>query len=238
MHWKWYVCRVFKKSKILIVEDDETLNQNIGEYLRNNNFETVSAFDGQTAEKLLKNDHYECVILDISLPIKNGYELCREFRTYNSLTPVLMLTAYDELDDKVKGFEMGADDYLTKPFFTKELLVRVNSLIKRVHLGTNNPHEKIEILDLIIDQTNKTVTRGGKPIQLTPREYSILLKLALAGGDLVSKRDLIRDVWGGLFSTNTNTIEVYINFLRNKIDKPFEKHLIKTKIGFGYYLDL
>src|SRR5687767_324270 len=100
---------VFKKSKILIVEDDETLNQNIGEYLRNNNFDTESAFDGQSAEKLLKTDHYECVILDINLTIKSGYELCREFRTYNSLTPVLMLTAYDELDDKVQGFEVGAD---------------------------------------------------------------------------------------------------------------------------------
>jgi DNA-binding response OmpR family regulator len=229
---------VLKEGKILIIEDDKTLNQNIGEYLRNNGFESESAFDGLTAEKLLKDNHYECVIVDINLPLKDGYELCRELRAYNTTTPVLILTAFDELDDKVKGFEMGADDYLTKPFYTRELLARVNALIKRVNMTINHQKVKIKIHDLILDQGNKTVIRANKPITLTPREYNILLKLALAGGDLVSKKELIRDVWGGLFSTNNNTIEVYINFLRNKIDKPFEKPLIKTKIGFGYYLDI
>lgn len=224
-------------NKILIVEDDETMNQNIGEFLRTNLFEVESAFDGFTAETLLKNGHYDCVILDISLPLKDGFALCREFRVYNSLTPVLMLTAFEELDDKVQGFKVGADDYLTKPFYEMELLARVNSLIKRTQIGNKNA-DKVVIHDLTINQNTKLVSRAGKEIILTPREYDILLKLALADGGMVSKRELLKDIWGGLFSASNNTIEVYINFLRNKVDKPFEKQLIRTKKGFGYYLDI
>lgn len=224
-------------NKILIVEDDETMNQNIGEFLRTNLFEVESAFDGIAAEALLKNGHYDCVILDISLPLKDGFALCREFRVYNSLTPVLMLTAFEELDDKVQGFKVGADDYLTKPFYEMELLARVNSLIKRTQIGNKNA-DKVVIHDLTINQNTKLVSRAGKEIILTPREYDILLKLALADGGMVSKRELLKDIWGGLFSASNNTIEVYINFIRNKVDKPFEKQLIRTKKGFGYYLDI
>ena len=224
---------------ILLVEDDSTLNSNIREYLQQEAFEVEVVFDGQLAEKLMKKKRFDCIILDVNLPYKNGYELCREFRTYNQSTPVLMLTAFDELEDKVKGYDCGADDYLTKPFYMKELAMRVHSLIKRNHTG-NIPdnNEVITVEDIVINQRSKTVKRSDTEIVLTPREYQILLKLALAKGQLVDKQELVKEIWGGSFDANTNTIEVYINFLRKKIDKPFEKQLIKTKIGYGYYLNI
>jgi DNA-binding response OmpR family regulator len=225
--------------KILVVEDDITLNQNIKEYLAGENCEVITAFDGQIAQKLLKKDDYDCVILDINIPHQNGYELCREYRSYNSSTPVLMLTAFDELEDKVSGFDAGADDYLTKPFYMKELLIRIRSLIKRNHKSSSvNDSEILKVEDLIVNQRTKTVTRNNTEIILTPREYQILLKLIRAKGELVDKQELVKEIWGGSFDANTNTIEVYINFLRKKIDKPFEKQLIKTKIGYGYYLNI
>lgn len=224
---------------ILLVEDDSTLNSNIREYLQQEAFEVEVVFDGQLAEKLMKKKRFDCIILDVNLPYKNGYELCREFRTYNQSTPVLMLTAFDELEDKVKGYDCGADDYLTKPFYMKELAMRVHSLIKRNNPGTMpDNNEVITVEDIVINQRSKTVKRSDTEIVLTPREYQILLKLALAKGQLVDKQELVKEIWGGSFDANTNTIEVYINFLRKKIDKPFDKQLIKTKIGYGYYLNI
>jgi DNA-binding response OmpR family regulator len=224
--------------KVLLVEDDTTLNQNIKEYLIQESFEVEVVFDGQIAEKLLKKNKFDCVILDINLPYKNGYELCREFRSYNKSTPVLMLTAFDELEDKVSGYDCGADDYLTKPFYMKELVMRIKSLIKRNSTGPAESSETISIEDIVINQKTKTVKRSNIEIILTPREYQILLKLVLAKGELVDKQELVKEIWGGSFDANTNTIEVYINFLRKKIDKPFEKQLIKTKIGYGYFLNI
>src|SRR5690606_14987429 len=162
--------------------------------------------------------------------------LCREFRQYNTQTPVIMLTAFSELDDKIQGFNCGADDYLTKPFFMRELLLRVHALLKRRSYTKSNA-EIITVDDIIINPGTKKVTRQNQEIMLTPREYQILLKLTENKGDIVSKSDLINEIWGRTFDANTNTIEVYINFLRNKIDKPFSKNSIKTKVGYGYYLD-
>lgn len=225
--------------KILLVEDDITLNQNIKEYLTQEQFEIVTAFDGQIAEKLLKKNDYDCVILDINMPYKNGFELCKEFRTYNKTTPIVMLTAFGELEDKINGFDSGADDYLTKPFYMKELLIRIKSLLKRNQkTGASNEAEIIQVEDIVLNQKTKIVKRNNIEIILTPREYQILLKLMLAKGELVDKQELVREIWGGSFDANTNTIEVYINFLRKKVDKPFEKQLIKTKIGYGYYLNI
>ena len=225
--------------KILLVEDDVTIAQNIKEALNNENYEVDVAYDGLIAEKYLRKEIYDCVILDINLPHKNGYEICKEFRSFNTSTPVLMLTAFDELEDKVQGFECGADDYLVKPFYMKEVLMRIKSLVKRsINILSGDVSETITIEDLVINQKTKSVKRNQMEIILTPREYQILVKLALAKGELVSKKELIQEIWGGSFDTNTNTIEVFINFLRKKVDKPFEKQLIKTKIGYGYYFDL
>ena len=225
--------------KILIIEDDPNLNRNIKEALTNEQMWVEVAFDGLLSEKILKKSDFDCIILDINLPGKNGYDICSDFRKYNTSTPILMLTAFDELEDKVQGFNCGADDYQTKPFYMKELVLRVHSLLKRNNSGISTKDNNYKILagDIIIQTNTQKVTRQGIEVTLTPREYQILLILILAKGELVPKKDLIKEIWGTSFDANTNTIEVYINFLRKKIDKPFGKESIKTKIGFGYYLD-
>lgn len=225
--------------RILVIEDEITLNKNICEALLAENFTVESAFDGFLAERFLKKETFDCVVMDINLPKKNGYDLCEEFREYNTQTPVLMLTAFDELEDKIKGFDSGADDYLTKPFFMKELIMRIHSLIKRSQNKSENSSNEIIITsDIFINIAQKKVKRQNQEIQLTPREYQILVKLCKHPGEIISKNDLIKEIWGTSLDVNTNTIEVYVNFLRNKIDKPFGKKSIKTKIGYGYYLDI
>ncbi len=224
-------------KRILLVEDDPVINQNIRESLEMENFTVFTVFDGFMAEKMLRKDDFDCVILDLNLPHKNGYALCREFRQYNQTTPLLILTAFDELEDKVEGYESGADDYLTKPFYMKELLLRIQSLLKRNN-SSQHPKNKEETLvadDVTINQSARQVWRQGQEVILTPREYQILVHLVKANGAMVAKKDLIREIWGTSLDVNTNTIEVYINFLRKKLDKPFNKDSIRTKIGFGYY---
>lgn len=226
--------------KILIIEDDPALNKNIKEALMEENMQVATVFDGLIAEKMLKKEKFDCIILDINLPHINGYDLCKKFRKHDKLTPVLMLTAFDELEDKIQGYDSGADDYLTKPFYMKELILRINSLIKRRNsiLQSEDNSSTVTFGDVTIHATLKKVTRQGTEITLTPREYQILLKLILAKGEVVQKKELIKEIWGTAFDANTNTIEVYINFLRKKVDKTFGKNSIKTKIGFGYYFDL
>lgn len=225
--------------KILVIEDDPTLNQNISEALEAEKMIVERVFDGSLAERMLKKDVFDCVIMDINLPGKTGFDVCREFRTFNTITPVIMLTAFNELEDKVKGFDCGADDYLTKPFFMRELLLRIHALVKRAKHQKNNPDENDTLTagDIRIVKSRKKVFRQEKEIQLTPREYQILERLSSNPGEIISKKELINEIWGTSFDTNTNTIEVYINFLRNKLDKPFGKNSIKTKVGYGYFLD-
>lgn len=221
--------------RILVIEDETTLNKNICGALLAENFVVERAFDGFVAERFLRKESFDCVVMDINLPKKNGYDLCKEFREHNTNTPVLMLTAFDELEDKIKGFDSGADDYLTKPFFMKELTMRVHSLLKRSQgKPEHKSDEKIIASDIVINTAQKKVRRQDLEIQLTPREYQILMKLCKNPGEIISKNDLIKEIWGTM--VDTNTVEVYVNFLRNKIDKPFSKNSIKTKIGYGYYL--
>lgn len=220
--------------RVLVVEDDPVLSKNIIEVLTAENMSAEGVFDGLLAERILKKDYFDCVVMDINLPGKTGFDLCNDFRKYNTKTPVLILTAFSELDDKVKGFDCGADDYLTKPFYMRELLLRINALTKRRN-SNNNPNATITTDDIIIYPNNKKVMRQEQEILLTPREYQILVKLIENKGELVSKNELIKEIWGNVMDANTNTIEVYINFLRNKVDKPFGKSSIKTKVGYGYY---
>jgi two-component system, OmpR family, response regulator len=223
---------------VLIVEDDPLLNQNIKEMLTSEGYTVELAYDGVMADKMLKKIKVDCVVLDINIPLKNGYEVCKSLRQTDSTTPVLFLTAFDELEDKIQGFESGGDDYLTKPFYMKELLLRIQSLVKRKTQNGPDTNEILVAEDLVVNQRTKSVKRNNVDISVTPREYQILVKLVMAKGELVSKSELIKEIWGSVFDANTNTIEVYINFLRNKVDKPFPKQLIKTKVGFGYYLDI
>jgi DNA-binding response OmpR family regulator len=223
--------------KILIIEDDPVLNKNIKEALLEEKMQVEDALNGFIAEKKLKKDLFDCIVLDINIPCKDGFQIAKEFRKYNASTPILILTAFDELEDKIKGFESGADDYLTKPFFMKELILRINSLIKRNRTVENRGSKTITAGDIAIQTDKKMVTRQGKEVKLTPREYDILLYLISFKGNLVPKKDLMKEIWGNTFDATANTIEVYINFLRNKLDKPFGKDSIKTKIGYGYYFE-
>lgn len=223
--------------KILLAEDDLTMSQNIRSELVEIGYDVEVAYDGLMAEKFLKKYSFDCLILDINLPHRNGYEICRFFRTFNDTTPVLFLTAFDELEDKVQGYDSGADDYLTKPFYMKELILRLQSLVKRSRKdAVTDGNEQLVFDDIVIYPKTKTVRKREKELVLTPREYQLLMRLVAAKGELVLKSDLIREIWGNKVDVNTNTIEVYINFLRNKVDKPFDTSYIKTKVGYGYYL--
>jgi two-component system, OmpR family, response regulator len=226
--------------KVLIIEDDLTLSKNISEALSAESMNTECVYDGLLAERLLKKNHFDCIVMDVNLPGKNGFDLCKGFRKYNTATPVIMLTAFSELEDKVQGFDCGADDYLTKPFYMRELIIRVHSLMKRYLQNTGESSRKNILFagDILVNDAQKKVFRQGKEITLTPREYQILMRLVKNKGEIVSKSELIEEIWGGSFDANTNTIEVYVNFLRNKVDKPFSKNTIKTKVGYGYYFDV
>ncbi|MCW5924204.1 MAG: response regulator transcription factor [Saprospiraceae bacterium] len=225
--------------RILLIEDDPTLSQNIKADLSAQGFTVDVAFDGQVAEKMLRQFEYDCIVLDINLPHKNGYQLTREFRSHDVHTPILMLTAFSELQDKLDGFEAGADDYLGKPFYHKELVARIKALLKRKSRPGkgNQQHRRYRVRNLELIEEAKQVLLDGAPLDLTPREYQILLLLLKGRGNVVSKQEFIREIWGRHFEANTNTIEVYINLLRNKIDKTRTDRLIKTRVGFGYYID-
>ncbi len=222
-------------KKILLVEDDVKLSNDIKRQLVFEGYEVDTAFDGVLGERLILRNKYDCLLLDINMPGKNGYDLAGSVRKMQKTTPIILLTAFGEIEDKLQGFECGADDYVTKPFYFKELLARIKVAVKRSeHSGIEN--KNIVIADLVIDLEKKLVYRNGTPIKLTAREFLLLKILAEAQGNPVSKKELIKTVWGASFEFNTNTIEVFINLLRNKIDKKFSPKLIKTRSGFGYYL--
>lgn len=222
-------------QRILLAEDEPKLGQIIQEELTRQGYNTDVAYDGLVAEKLFQQHNYSLVLLDVNLPYKNGLALCKEFREAKQSLPIIMLTALGEIQDKMDAFNLGADDYIVKPFHFNELFARIKVFLKRSDPNAEQG-EKIVIADLEIDLLNKTVTRGGTIINLTAKEFALLALLAKSKGKVISKQDILEKVWGLSFDTGTNTIEVYISFLRNKIDKPFETKLIHTKPGFGYFI--
>ncbi|MBP9925107.1 MAG: response regulator transcription factor [Cyclobacteriaceae bacterium] len=223
-------------QKILIAEDDINISTDLKLRLQEEGFLTEAVYDGLLAEKMIVRNAYDCIVLDINMPGKNGLEVCKSIRSHGVNTPILFLTAFDEAEDKVTGFESGADDYLTKPFYFKELLARIRALLKRRPLNAEiSPI--LSIAGLSIDLGLKKVIRDGEKIKLTAREFDILVLLASSNGNTVSKKDLIEKIWGTRVEVNTNTIEVFINSIRNKIDKGHNEKLIHTRPGFGYYLN-
>jgi two-component system copper resistance phosphate regulon response regulator CusR len=220
--------------KILLVEDEAKLGKTIKEELNSNGYQTDLAVDGLEASRMFSLHNYSLVLLDINLPYKNGYVLCREFRNHNKKIPIIMLSAAGEIHDKVEAFNIGADDYIVKPFHFVELFARVKVFLKRSELPSAS--DKINVEDMEINFLNKTVTRSGVNINLTAKEFTLLVLLARNKDRVISKQEILEKVWDLSFDTGTNTIEVYISFLRNKIDKPFEHKLIHTKPGFGYYI--
>lgn len=222
------------KNRILLVEDEAKLGRIIRDELNNNGYMTDIAEDGLEASRLFHQHTYSLVLMDINLPYKNGYVLCREFRDHNKKIPIIMLSAAGEIHDKVEAFNIGADDYMVKPFHFVELFARVKVFLKRSELPA--AVDKIIVEDMEIDFLNKTVIRNGVNISLTAKEFTLLVLLARNRGRVISKQEILEKVWDLSFDTGTNTIEVYISFLRNKIDKPFSGKLIHTKPGFGYFI--
>ncbi len=222
---------------ILIVEDDPILSRNVREAFLNEGFQVSDAVSAEAGALLVKETLPDLIVLDVQLGRMNGFQWLRELRKDGVSIPVILLTAYADIDDKVEGYDSGADDYLTKPFYMKELSLRVRALLQRNMRQTPETREVLVRGDLELDPVTSIVTRQGTSIELTPREFQILRKLVEADGELVPKKELIREIWGRAIDINTNTIEVYINFLRKKIDKPFGKDSIRTRIGYGYYFE-
>lgn len=220
--------------RILLVEDEPKVASFIKKGLEEQSYEVDQAYDGNFGLKMALQNEYDLIILDIILPHMNGLEVCQAVRKKKSQVPILMLTALGSTDDKIIGLDAGADDYLTKPFEFKELLARLRALARRS--GDSGGGEKLTIADLEMDLGSKTVSRGGKPINLTAREFALLHYLLRNRGRVVSRVDITENVWETSFDTGSNVIDVYINFLRKKIDKGFPGKLIHTLVGMGYVL--
>ena len=220
---------------ILLVEDDPKLGNTIQQELINNGYHTDLAFDGKIAESLFFKGAYQIVLLDINLPYKNGWELCKTFRETNKHVPIIMLTALGQIQDKMDAFEHGADDYIVKPFHLSELLARIKVFTKRL-AKTETIDDELRKDDLVLNSKSRTVFKGGQEIKLTAKEFLLLELLLQNKGKVLSKSIIAEKVWNINFETGTNTIEVYINFLRNKIEKPFNTQIIYTKSGFGYII--
>lgn len=219
--------------KILLVEDEERLASFIRKGMSAEGYEVEIAYDGRTGLSLFRRNSYDIILLDINLPQINGFELCRLIRADNAEVPVLMLTALDSLADKSDGFNAGADDYLAKPFEFQELLLRVRALTRR---NGSRPKQVLLLADLELNLDSKTVARAGQRIDLTTREYALLEYLMLNKGKIISRVDISERVWSLNFDTTTNVIDVYISYLRKKIDKNFSPKLLHTIVGMGYVL--
>jgi len=222
--------------KILLLEDDYKMSNEIKIFLDSRGLLCDVVYDGKLFFKHLLIENYELYILDVNVPSLNGIEVCKKIRATDKNKPILMLTAYSDVENKIIAFESGADDYLVKPFHLEELFIRINALLRRSYHTDEDNRQIIVVDDLMIYTGEMKVTRAGKEIALTPKEYKLIELLAMENGKPVSKQTIATKVWDINFETGTNTIEVYINYLRNKIDKGFNRPLVHTRAGFGYYL--
>lgn len=225
----------FYKMKILLIEDEPKTVQYIKKGLEENGYEVDAATDGVTGKHLALSNQYQLIVTDIMLPGLDGKSLCIQLRKADILTPILMLTALGTTDEIVSGFDCGADDYLVKPFEFKELLARIKALIKR---QTRLAQEEniLGLSDLKLDVNRRTVSRSEKNIELTAKEFALLEYFLNNPGKVISRAELARNIWKVDFDTGTNMVEVYVNYLRKKIDREFDKKLIHTQFGMGYIL--
>lgn len=219
--------------RILVIEDEPKVNAFIKQGLEEQQYDVDVAFDGLIGKKLALKNHYDIILLDVIIPYQNGLELCKEFREQGIQTPVIMLTALGTTDDKVTGFDAGADDYLVKPFEFQELLARIKALAKRAS-GLVQAGNILRVSDLELNLDRKTVSRGGSEIFLTAKEYALLEYFMRNKGRVLARNEIADKVWDIQFDTGTNVVDVYVNFLRKKIDKDFPNKLIHTQIGMGY----
>ncbi|HMG09709.1 MAG TPA: response regulator transcription factor [Mucilaginibacter sp.] len=220
--------------KILIIEDESRIALLVKQGLEEQGHIAVVAYDGMTGKKLALQNDYDLLISDIILPGINGIDLCKEVRYAKPELPIILLTALGTTDDKVEGFDAGADDYLVKPFDFRELLVRIRAVMNR-KTGKTIAHSAIlKYADLELNNLTKTVTRSGKTISLTPKELKLLEYMMQNSDRVLSRAEIAEKVWNTHFDTGTNFIDVYINYLRKKIDKDFTNKLIHTKQGLGF----
>lgn len=221
-------------AKIILVEDEINIASFIERGLREFGHEVSVVYDGNAGWELLQNESFDLLILDVIMPGMNGLELCRMYRQrFGYHSPVVMLTALGTTDDIVKGLDAGADDYLVKPFSFQELEARIKALLRR---SKEVPVQQLVCGDLILDCTLRRARRGNMDIDLTVKEYRLLEYFLLHQRAVLSRLTLLRDVWDKNFDTNTNVVDVYVNYLRAKIDKGFEDKLIHTVVGVGYMM--
>lgn len=219
--------------KILLAEDEVDLNNVVTRYLKKNGYSVDSVLDGEEALDYLEYSEYDLVILDIMMPKVDGFEVIKKLRDKGNHTSVLMLTARDSADDKVKGLDLGADDYIVKPFDFNELLARIRAVVRRKYGNSSN---KLAIGDLILDTSEKSVTRAGKQIELTGKEYEVLEYLMQNKNRILSRDQIKEHVWDFDYEGDSNIIDVLIKNIRKKIDIEDGKQIIYTKRGLGYVI--
>jgi len=219
--------------KILVIEDERKSAQYLEKGLRESGYDVDVAEQGDTGLKMALGGEYDLIILDIMLPGRDGWSILREMRKSGTRTPVLCLTARDTVDDRVKGLELGADDYLVKPFAFSELLARVRSVLRR---NPQRQPERVKIADLEVDLFRQRAVRAGEKLDLTPKEFSLLSLLARRAGEVLSRNTIAEQVWDVKFDSDTNVVDVHVRRLRSKLDDPHEKKLIRTVRGVGYVL--
>ncbi len=223
--------------KILVIEDEVQVSAFIRQGLEEQRYDVEVAYDGTLGERLSLSREYDVVILDIVIPGINGFDLCKVIKQEKPFLPVLMLTTLGTTSDKVAGFDAGADDYLTKPFEFEELLARVKALARRSQASAQQSGSVLRVEDLRLDLEKKVAIRGDKLIKLSAKELMLLEYFMRNPGRVIPRAELAEKIWEITFDTGTNVVEVYINMLRNKIDRDFEPKLLHTRIGFGYVLE-
>jgi DNA-binding response OmpR family regulator len=224
---------------ILLIEDELDVVNFVKKGLGEESFEVSVALNGVDGLEMASKNQYDIILLDIMIPEKNGIEVCKEIRFKGIQTPILFLTALNTPDNIAMGLNSGADDYLVKPFKFNELIARINAILRRLNLekkGDQVSKAKYFISDMIFDDDAKMVSRNGKEISLTPTEYRLLFTLLKNKGKVLSRIDLLENAWDISFNLGTNVVDVYINYLRKKIDTDFEPKLIHTVVGMGYIL--
>ncbi len=225
-----------EEIRILLIEDEKKIANTLSKGLTELDYHVETAFDGSIGMRIFESTGFDMVITDINLPGMNGYDVCKAIRSRNQHIPIIMLTALSATDDKIEGFDAGADDYLVKPFEFKELLARIRALLKRTMNQQLPAGNILTVADLELDVDSKEVTRAGKSISLTAKEFQLLEYFMRNRNRVVSRADIAEKVWELDFDTKTNVIDVYVNFLRKKIDKEFEPKLIHTQVGMGYMM--
>jgi len=217
--------------RVLVIEDELKMADLIKRGLEEEGMEVETAYDGETGAGAAKTGNHDLILLDLGLPGRDGMEVMRELRESGLMTPILILTAQDSTEMKVTGLDTGADDYITKPFAFSELLARIRALLRRTHTEDTT---KLQIGDLILNLINRRASRAGNEVQLTNKEFSLLEFFMRHPDEILSRETLSEKVWEETFDTLTNVIDVYINYLRNKVDRHYEPKLIHTVRGVGY----